>query len=167
MSVPGDTINIRTATIDDAAEIARIYNFYIRAGGITFDIEDYPAARITRLLNRGGSDAWFVAGDPGALLGWASARQFSERHGYRHSCETAIYLDDQAVGSGVGDLLQQRVEQHCRNSGIRHAMAKIVADNQRSLDFHYRHGYELVGTQNQIGRVDGRWVDVVILQRIF
>ncbi len=167
MLTPGETFDIRAATIDDAAEIARIYNFYIRLGGVTFDIEECSSERIAKLLGRGKGDAWFVAADEAGLVGWASARKFSERPGYRHSCETAIYLDNKAVGSGAGDLLQQRVERHCHQAGIHHAMAKIVANNDRSLAFHYRYGYELVGTQREIGRVDGQWVDVVILQRIF
>ncbi len=167
MSTPNDTIDIRPSTIADAAEIARIYNFYIRRGGVTFDVDENSIEKIAKLLGRGRGDAWFVAAAGDALAGWASARQFSDRPGYRHSCETAIYLEDQAIGSGIGDLLQQRIEQHCRDAGVHHAMAKIVADNDRSLAFHYRYGYELVGTQKEIGRVDGRWVDVVILQRIF
>ena len=167
MSIPRTTIDTRPATIDDAAEITRIYNYYIRLGGVTFDFEEYSVDQVATLLERRQDDAWFVASRGDALLGWASARQFSDRPGYRYSCETAIYLDEAALGSGVGNLLQQRIEQHCRDAGIHHAMAKIVADNYRSLAFHYRYGYELVGTQREIGRVDGKWVDVVILQRLF
>lgn len=169
MPEPSDTIEIRPATIDDAAEITRIYNYYIRLGGVTFDFDEYDVARVETLLKRGAPDAWFVA-DPGSscqLIGWASARQFSDRPGYQYSCETAIYLDQAAIGSGAADVLQQRIHRHCEENGVHHAMAKIVADNQRSIAFHYRYGYELVGTQREIGRVDGRWVDVAILQRIF
>lgn len=160
-------VDIRAATIDDAEEITRIYNFYVRLGGVTFDIEEYSLERIAKLLIRGEPDAWFVADGDSGLAGWASARQFSERPGYRHSCETAIYLDETAIGSGIGDSLQRRIEEYCHCVGIHHAMAKIVADNDRSLAFHYRYGYEPVGTQKEIGRVNGKWVDVIILQRIF
>lgn len=167
MSRQNDMIEIRSGTVDDATEIARIYNFYIRGGGVTFDFEEYSTERVAKLIARGHGDAWFVAAKGNALAGWASARQFSERPGYRLSCETAIYLDDASIGSGLADLLQQRIDQHCRDAGIHHAMAKIVGGNKRSLAFHRRYDYQLVGTQKEIGRVDGQWVDVVILQRIF
>ena len=48
-----------------------------------------------------------------------------------------------------------------------YAVAKIVAGNDRSLAFHQRYGYQFVGTQKEIGRINDQWVDVVILQRIF
>ena len=122
---------------------------------------------INQLLQIELPDIYFVAALGERIIGWASARRFSDRHGYRHSCETAIYLDTPAIGRGVADRLQQQIESHCRQNGIHHAMAKIIADNQRSIDFHIRHGYELVGIQKEIGNVDGEWSDVAILQRIF
>ena len=167
MSGGDPTIEVRPAQTADAAEIARIYNHYIRQGGVTFDLAEYPPERVVKLLQRREPDAWFVAAVADGLLGWASARQFSDRPGFRLSRETAIYLDPAAIGTGVGDLLQQRVEQFCIAEGIHHAMAKILADNQRSIAFHKRYGYEVVGIQNEIGCVDDRWVDLVILQKIF
>jgi phosphinothricin acetyltransferase len=38
--------------------------------------------------------------------------------------------------------------------------------NRRSLAFHARHGFELVGRQRAIGRLNGILHDVVILQRL-
>ena len=101
------------------------------------------------------------------MIGWANVRRYSLRYGYRLTYETGIYLDQTAIGRGVGDVLQSRIEEHCRECGIHHAVAKIVADNQRSMAFHYRRGYELVGIQKEVGHMDGKWVDVAILQMIF
>ena len=42
-----------------------------------------------------------------------------------------------------------------------------LADNQRSIAFHRRYGYELVGIQKEIGHMEGKWTDVAILQRLF
>ena len=165
MSTRRDVV-IREAKLEDASEIARIYNYYVREGGVTFDIDPWPAERISPLLER-KADAWFVASDGTKLLGWASARQFSDRFGYRHSCETAIYMDNEACGTGAASLLQECIHAYCHGAKIHHAVAKIVADNQRSLAFHKRFGYELVGIQKEIGQVGDRWVDIVILQRIF
>ncbi|NND97308.1 MAG: N-acetyltransferase [Pirellulaceae bacterium] len=168
---PADIV-IRPANIDrpdeaDAAQIARIYNHYVVTGGATFDNVQWPSSRVTALMEIGLPDAFYLADLDNQILGWASARRFSDRHGYLHACETAIYLDPDAIGRSVADLLQQQIEFHCREHGFHHAVAKIIASNQRSLAFHYRHGYELVGVQKEIGFVDNQWVDVAILQRIF
>ncbi len=57
--------------------------------------------------------------------------------------------------------------EHCRDCGIHHAVAKVIADNSRSMAFHQRFGYELVGIQKAIGHMNGKWTDVAILQKIF
>ena len=112
-------------------------------------------------------DGWYVAENEAGMLGWASVRRFSDRFGYRFTCESAIYLDPSAFGSGVADRLQESIEDHCRRCQIHHAVARIVTDNERSVAFHRRHGYRIVGVQKEVGRIDDRWVDVTIMERIF
>ena len=161
-------IPVRAAAPTDAAEIARIYNHHVDIGGSTFDAEHWSDDRVSRLIAAPQPDAWFVANQSGGrLLGWASARRFSDRYGYRYTCETAIYLHPEAMGRGIGARLQQRVESHCIASDIHHAVARIIASNERSLAFHEQFGYKLVGIQREIGRLNDRWVDVAILQKIF
>ena len=46
-------------------------------------------------------------------------------------------------------------------------VAKILAANARSVRFHRRFGYQVVGRQRDIGCLNGRWHDVVILQLVF
>ena len=161
-------IPVRVAAPTDAAEIARIYNHHVDIGGSTFDAEHWSDDRVSRLIAAPDPDAWFVAGQSGEpIWGWASVRRFSDRYGYRYTCETAIYLHPEAIGRGMGARLQQRVEDHCIASKIHHAVARIIANNQRSLAFHEQFGYELVGVQREIGRLNEQWVDVAILQKIF
>ena len=45
--------------------------------------------------------------------------------------------------------------------------ASIRAENDASIRFHERHGFEQVGRQREVGYVRGRWADVLIMQRIF
>ena len=158
---------VRQARADDAVEIARIYNHYVDSGGATFDAEHWTIEQTVKRLSQRRPDGWFIAADDDRTLGWASVRSYSDRFGYRFTCESAIYLDPSAIGLGVGDALQQRIEQHCVQCDIHHAVARIIADNARSMAFHRRYGYELVGIQKEVGRIDDQWVDVAILQKIF
>jgi phosphinothricin acetyltransferase len=159
--------DLRPASDGDATEIARIYNLHVDAGGSTFDTVHWQPAEVLAMIRAPAPEGWYVASRKNAVVGWASVRRYSIRHGYRYTGETAIYLDPAAIGQGVGDLLQNAVERHCRRQGMHHAVAKIASGNRRSLAFHYRHGYELVGIQKEIGHMEGQWVDVAILQRIF
>lgn len=161
--------DIRPATLADASSVADIYNHYVATGGATFATKPVTTEDVESMMSVGGTDGWYVASrssDP-QVLGWASARSFSDRYGYRLSCETAIYLSPQAVGAGIADPLQERIHRHCIENGLHHAMAKIITTNERSIQFHLRHGYTLVGVQNEIGHMDGKWLDVTILQKLF
>jgi phosphinothricin acetyltransferase len=179
---------IRQATRDDAGAVAEIYNHYVEVGGSTFDCDPWTPVQAASHIESEPPDVWFVASEKGSdpnsakhpkgrsgywgltpfqILGWASVRRYSLRSGYRLTCETAIYLSPESIGTGVADALQHRVDEYCGQQGMHHAVAKIIADNQRSISFHHRHGYELVGIQKEIGRIDNHWVDVAILQKIY
>lgn len=160
-------ISIRPARDSDAGSVADIYNHYVDVGGATFETEHWTTAQATKYIHSDPPDIWLVAEREAVTLGWASARRYSLRGGYRFTCETAIYLASKSFGQGVGDALQHRIDAHCRNHKMHHAVAKIIADNDRSMAFHHRHGYELVGIQKQIGWMEDRWVDVAIMQKIY
>jgi phosphinothricin acetyltransferase len=160
-------VQVRMASDQDALGIARIYNHYVDGGGATFDTVHWTTEQVIKLLKGPKPEGWLVAVENATVIGWASARLYSLRHGYRFTCETAIYLDPTAVGRGIADLLQWRLEEHCRQCGIHHAVARIIASNERSMAFHRRHGYELVGIQKEIGHMDQKWTDVAMMQKIF
>ena len=162
-----DEARVRRAVAMDATSIAGIYNHHIEIGGSTFDTQDWTDAEVREMMDTPSPDAWFVAEVNGQIVGWSSSRQYSNRHGYRFTCETAIYLHPDSTGYGIGDQLQTHLEQHCHESEIHHAVAKIVSNNQRSISFHQRYGYQIVGIQKEIGRMNGIWTDVTIMQKIF
>lgn len=158
---------VREATRADAEAVAEIYNHYVSVGGSTFDSDPWTPSRAASYIESDPPEAWFVASASSQILGWASIRQYSLRAGYRLTCETAIYLSPASMGTGVANTLQHRIDEYFRQQGMHHAVAKIVADNQRSMAFHIRHGYELVGIQKEIGRMNDQWIDVAILQKIY
>ncbi|MGB7328294.1 MAG: N-acetyltransferase family protein [Rubripirellula sp.] len=157
---------VRAAATADAEAIAEIYNHHVLAGGATFDVLPWTVAQVSDLLLIESPETWVVCVDGERMLGWASARQFSMRYGFRMSLEWAIYLLPESIGKGVADSLIVEVEQRCREGQVHHLMSRVIAANQRSLAFHYRHGYELVGVQKEIGNLNNQWVDLAILQKI-
>ena len=162
-----DEARVRKAVTIDANSIAEIYNHHIAIGGSTFDTQHWTEAEVSQLIGATTPHAWFVAEVHEQIVGWSSSRPHSTRHGYRFACETSIYLQPNATGCGIGDQLQTHLEQHCREAGIHHAVAKIISDNQRSISFHQRYGYEIVGIQKEIGYINGNWCDVTIMQKVF
>lgn len=162
-----DKAHVRRAIAMDAASIAGIYNHHVEIGGSTFDTQPWTDAGVREMMDAPPPDAWFVAEVNDQIVGWASSRQYNTRSGYRYTCETAIYLHPDSTGYGIGHPLQTQLEQHCCAAGIHHAVAKIVSNNQRSISFHQRYGYQIVGIQKEIGHMNGNWCDVTIMQKIF
>jgi phosphinothricin acetyltransferase len=165
-TVTSDEVVVRIATTADAVSVARIYNYHVDLGGSTFDATHWNESQVKSLLTTSLPEVWLVADDGGSVVGWASARHYSLRHGYRFTLETAIYLDPSMIGRGIASTLQSALERSCVSQRIHHLVAKIVTSNQRSMAFHYRHGYELVGVQKEVGHMDQQWQDVAILQKL-
>ncbi|TWU63216.1 MULTISPECIES: GNAT family N-acetyltransferase [Crateriforma] len=158
-------MKIRPACVDDASEIAEIYNHYVSAGGSTFDTIRWTESVVRRWIPPKPPGGWYVAVDDDAtVIGWTTLRPISQREGFRHTCESAIYLLPAAQGRGIADPLQNAIFDHCRRHGVHHVMARIIADNQRSVAFHQRHGFETVGIQKEVGYLNKRWVDLVVMQ---
>ena len=45
-------------------------------------------------------------------------------------------------------------------------MARIVGGHDASIRLHAGLGFEIVGTEREVGRKFGRWLDVVVMQRL-
>lgn len=159
---------VRSAARDDCPEIAEIYNEAIREGVSTMDrmfrSGKYFEGVIDRLAER---EALLVACVGDVLVGWGSIKNYSERLGYRVACETSVYLAADHRGLGFGSMLQKELLDHCRQFRFHHVVAKIYADNNGSVRFHERFGFEKVGIQKEIGFVAGSWKDVMIMQLVF
>lgn len=105
-----------------------------------------------------------VLSDGNRVQGWGVVKRYSDRPGYSVACETSIYFDQGATGQGLGSKLQKALIDMVRAFSYHHIVVKIWAGNEGSLRFHEGFGFELVGIQKQVGFLDGKWIDVAILQ---
>jgi len=159
------TLKVHAAEERDYGAIAAIYNEAIAQGGITMDTQPYTPQKVQTIArNMGGREALLVGEYKGEIIGWGKLQCYSDRTGYRFCCETSVYLSFLSVGQGYGGILQSALMERARTEGYRHIVAKILAVNQRSIHFHQRFGFEIVGTQKKIGFINEAWHDVVIMQ---
>ncbi len=170
---------LRDAGEQDAAAIAEIYNQSIAVGDATMDGAEKSARDIKSwLANFSKRETILVFEQPvlshsekdgskgGSVVGWGIIKRYSDRFGYRFCCETAVYLRRDQVGRGLGTRMKKALIERCKEYGYHHLVAKIFADNEASIAYNLRLGYEKVGTQREIGWKNGSWKDVVILQLI-
>jgi RimJ/RimL family protein N-acetyltransferase len=50
--------------------------------------------------------------------------------------------------------------------GFHSVIGRIVGDHEASIALHARCGFEEVGREREVGRKFGRWLDVVLMQRM-
>jgi L-amino acid N-acyltransferase YncA len=160
---------LRDAAEPDAAGIAEIYNYWVRRRGSSFDLEekssDYFAQQIAGL---GEKECFFVLEGSSAegLLGFGRLERYSERLGYQRSGVTAVYLREGQQRRGLGSLIKRAVIERAKALGYHHLIARIVSDNTASIELNLRFGYTVVGTQKEVGYIDGQYRDVVLMQLI-
>ena len=85
---------------------------------------------------------------------------------YATSVENSVYVRRDRQGQGIGRLLLEALVELARQHGFHTVIARIVGGHEASIALHSRCGFELVGTEREVGRKFGRWLDVVELQRL-
>jgi len=109
-------------------------------------------------------------GEPGArgerILGFAVVSPFRSRPAYATTVENSVYVHRSARGRGVGELLLRELIRTAQESGYHSLMARIVGENEGSIRLHEKCGFTLVGTEVEVGRKHGHWLDVVEYQYV-
>ena len=154
-------MQVRSATPDEAAAIAAIYNPYVVATCITFETEPVPTeqmhARIGEALDAGLP--WLVATEAEAIRGYAYASRWKGRCAYRYSVETTVYLDRGHTGRGIGRTLYTPLLDRLRAAGMHAAIGGIALPNDASVALHERLGFANVARFREVGFKQDRWID--------
>ncbi len=161
------TINIRTATLTDCKVIASINNEHISKGLSSMETEPRTALHFKNVLKKFNNRELIqclVQNDE--VIGWGIIKRYSDREGYRTACETAIYLRANQVGKGFGSMMKRSLIEKCKELGYHHLVAKIFSTNKASIEYNRKLGYQIVGVQKEIGIINGKWLDVTIMQLI-
>lgn len=153
---------IRPAQLSDAADIANIYNHYVRNSVATFETVPLASEQITQRIDKTISAdlPWLVAESAGQLLGYAYAARWRDRPAYRFSVETTIYLEPQCTQRGTGFRLYTALIDAIRQSSNHTAIGGIALPNEASVRLHEKLGFRKTGHLEQVGFKFDRWVDV-------
>ena len=153
----------RLPEVADADAVLAIYEAGIATGHATFQTDvprwqDWDAAhlRSPRLVARNPS---------GELLGWCVLSPVSGRAVYAGVAEESVYVAATARGRGVGRALLEAMCRASEEAGIWTMQTGIFPENTASLALHEACGFRVLGVRERIGRLHGRWRDVVFMER--
>jgi phosphinothricin acetyltransferase len=166
VSAPGP-FGVRPATPDDAPAIARIYNQGIEERIATFETEPRTPGEIAAILaERGARYPAVVVERAAVVVAWAWAGPYRTRSAYAGVGEHTVYVERSARGTGAGRAALEGLARACEARGFWKLVSRIFPENAASLALHARAGFRVVGTYRRHGKLDGRWRDCVIVERL-
>ncbi len=160
-------MRIRPAVEADAEPLRRIYNHAVENSVATFDLVPRTIEQQRDWLQkRNGAHVVLVADSAHGIAGFASLSQYRDRPAYSTSVEDSIYLDPNHQGKGLGRALLAQLIASAEGHGFHAMFARIVGGHESSMALHRSLGFEQVGYEREVGRKFGRWLDVVVMQRM-
>jgi L-amino acid N-acyltransferase YncA len=156
-------ISIESMAVADWEAVRAIYLEGIRTGNATFetsapDWEAWDDGHLTRLPLRvacAGGRCGLGGVEPGVR----------PMRLYAGVAEASIYVAQRARGRGIGSKLLAALVEASEREGIWTLQAGIFPENLPSIAIFKNRGFRVVGTREKIGCMDGRWRDVLLLER--
>jgi L-amino acid N-acyltransferase YncA len=162
-------VTIRLVERRDAEAIRTIYNLEVGESTVTFDLVPRTIdEQIEWIAARTGAFPAIVAvdEDSGEVVGFGSLSPFKERPAYATTVEDSVYVRRDRRGEGIARQLLEDLLRLAVDHGFHAVIARIVGGHAASIALHERCGFVLVGTEREVGRKFGKWLDVVEMQRM-
>jgi L-amino acid N-acyltransferase len=159
---------LRLAALRDAEAIRSIYNPEVLESTVTFDLVPRTLEdQVAWLEEHSGGHPAIVATDANdEVLGFGSLSPYRPRAAYATTVEDSVYVRRDCRGAGVGVALLGELVRLGTAHGFHSAIARILGNHEASIALHARCGFAPVGTEREVGRKFGRWLDVVLMQRL-
>jgi L-amino acid N-acyltransferase YncA len=156
-------IEIEPLVPGDWPAVREIYAQGIATGDATFDTEapdwegwDAGHLGVCRLVARDRT---------GEVVGWAALSPVQRKSAYRGVAEGSLYVREDTRASGVGRRLSEALIEAADEAGIWTLELWIFPENVTSIALCESLGFRVVGVRERIGRREGRWRDVVVMER--
>jgi len=158
---------VRLAQETDVPAILDIYNDAILNTIATFDTEPQTLEeKIEWFRETQYPYVVLVAERRREVVGWACLRRFRQKAAYRYTAENSVYVRKDCFAEGIGAALMRRLVEVGAANGFHTIIAGIAGDNPASVRLHERLGFEVVGTEREVGYKFERWIDVTWMQKM-
>ena len=164
MNASAKDLYARSATSDDAAAIARIYNQGIEDRVATFETQLRTAVDVATWFD--GVHPVVVVESDGRVIAFASTSAYRPRACYAGIAEVSLYVDRTFRGQGAGRLSMHAIVKEAEKAGFWKLLSRIFLDNQPSRKLIASAGFREVGIYEKHGKLDGVWRDVLIVERL-
>ncbi len=160
-------LSTRLATTADVGAIALIYNQGIADRSATFETEPRTLEEVTALIReRQPRHPVVVAqrGEQVIAVAWSSP--YRSRACYSGIADFSIYVLRKVRGSGAGRAVLARLIRECEDRGFSKLASRVFPENVASRRLCASLGFREVGTYRRHAKLDGRWMDCVIVEKL-
>ncbi len=155
----------RAAEVADAEAIARIYNEGIADRIATFETEPRTMEQVAGWFD-GRRLIVVVLDASGAVVAFASTSPYRSRECYAGIAEFSVYVARRHRRAGVGRVAMASLIHRAEAAGRWKLVSRVFPENTASLALMARVGFREVGTYRRHGKLDGKWRDCVIVERL-
>lgn len=153
---------LRALLPSDWPAVKRIYEAGIETKQATFETQVPTWETWNGSHLEGGR---YVAEIDGEVVGWVAFSPTSDRCVYGGVVENSVYVDPAHGGKGIGKMLLLKGIEWSEANEIWTIQAGIFPENEASLRLHQSCGFRIVGKRERLGKMDGCWRDVLLLER--
>ena len=158
--------SIRAATVDDAARINDIFNYYVNSTA-TFVISPQTLDdRLVWLNARSQAHPVVVAEEDGVVVGWGSISAFRQRAAYSRTVEIGVYIHHDFHRRGIGRALVADLMERATTIGHHVIVAGCCSESVGSIKLLEACEFSRVAHFREVGYKFDRWLDVLFYQRV-
>jgi L-amino acid N-acyltransferase YncA len=155
----------RAATPADADAITRIYNEGIQDRVGTFETRERTPDEIRQWFD-GTHPIVAVESANGEIVAFASTSAYRPRDCYAGIADFSVYVARAVRGQGAGRVAMDALIDAARTAGLWKLVSRVFTENTASRKLLASVGFREVGVYHKHARLDGRWRDAVIVERL-
>ena len=159
---------IRPAQESDLPSILEIYNQGIQDRVATLEEDAKNMEYIKQWFESRSSRYSVLVAEilPGEIGGWASLNPYSHRCAYSGVADLSVYIRRELRGRRLGSLLLSNLEQVAKTNGFHKIVLMTLPFNLSGQGLYHKMGYRSVGIFENQGKLDGRFVDVMAMEKL-
>ena len=161
-------VKIRKYQSQDATAILEIINYNILNSTSLYDYDIRTLEQQKTILEEkiGKGFPVIVATINEKCIGFGMYSEFRFRQAYQFTVEHSVYVSNEFQGKNIGKMLLEELISLAKKQGLHTMIGVIDSENESSIAFHQKFGFDVVGTIKDSGFKFNRWLHSVFVQLI-
>ena len=159
---------IRNYKSEDCPAILEIINDQISNGVALYDYQPRSLAQQLSIFEEKLQKGFpvIVAEMNNEVVGFGYYSEFRFREAYKFTVEHSVYANKNYIGKGIGKILLAELIVLAKNQGLHTMIGVIDSENESSIAFHEKFGFEKAGFLKETGYKFDHWLHSVFMQKM-